>query len=134
MAIATPPHSRETLFVRVALALCVVAVIDDVAPQYARALGPLAVALLIGVAYPRLRVGARATLAIVCGMVALVAAIADNADHLTALVAGVAAAGMAIDGARRLWGERRRDGRWLVRRGLLALGAVLGVYFVVLPI
>ena len=54
MPTATPPRSRETLLVRAALALSVVAVVDDVAPQFGRALGPGVVAAVIAVTYPRL--------------------------------------------------------------------------------
>ena len=134
MPTATPPRSRETLLVRAALALSVVAVVDDVAPQFGRALGPGVVAAVIAVTYPRLPTGARATLAIVCGGIAVVAAAADGGQHLTALVAGVAGAVMAVEGVRRLWGSRRRDGHWAVRRSLLSLAAVVGLYFMVLPL
>ena len=108
--------------------------VDDVAPQFGRALGPGVAAAVIAVTYPRLPTGARATLAIVCGGIAVVAAAADGGQHLTALVAGVAGAVMAVEGVRRLWGSRRRDGHWAVRRSLLSLAAVVGLYFMVLPL
>lgn len=134
LAPPSPPRTRETWLVRGALALSVIAVIDDVAPAYWRALVPAAVAVAVAVAYPRARPGARAAAAIVCGALAVLAAAADGGQHPPALVAGVAGLVVAVDGVARLWRSRRRDGRRLLRRGLLTLAVLAAGSFVLLPV
>src|SRR5687768_16436929 len=107
-----PASSREVMGFRLALLFVAVAVLDDafvhpepgtpLSGQFLSAFVPLAIAGGLAWAYPRLRAGARATTALVCGMLALVAGIADGARHvavdrlagddLTALLAGLAGA------------------------------------------
>jgi dienelactone hydrolase len=142
--------ARETLSFRIALALIALAVLDD-AFVHAEAgrhllggLAPVAIAAALAFAYPRLRPGVRGGVAIVCGVLALVAGIADGARHvvvdgfagddLSALVAGVAGALLLGDGVARLWRSRRRDGRWVLRRTALAVAAAAVGFFVVLPV
>jgi hypothetical protein len=64
----------------------------------------------------------------------MVAAVADGAQHLTALLACLAGGALVVVGIGRLWSSRRRDGHWIVRRTLLTLGTLIATYFVLLPI
>jgi hypothetical protein len=147
----------ETVVVRGALAVIAVAVLDDAfahrepgtatGDQLASGLVPVAVAGLLAAAYPRLRPGARAAVALSCGMLALVAGIADGVRHvvidrlsgddLTAMLAGVAGVALIVTAALTLWSARRRDeprSRRYARRAAVALATVIVGFFVLLPL
>jgi uncharacterized protein len=149
--------SRETVTARLALVAIAIAVVDDafvhrepgtsVTDHLASGLLPAAAALGLAVAYPRLRPGARAAAALVCGWLAIVAGVVDglrhvlvdrlSGDDVSALLAIAAGVWLVALGAAVLWRSRRRDerpARRYARRTLVAIGAVLGVYFVVLPV
>ena len=141
---------------RVALACAAIAVVDDafVHPEPGTGAGdhlasgivPVAVAVVLALAYPRMRPGLRAGAALVCGILALTAGIADGfrhvvvdrpaGDDLTGMLAGVAGVALAALALLTLWRTRRHDERPLrryVRRTLVGFAAgVLGV-FLVLP-
>src|SRR5262245_17371741 len=160
MASVTAPRrasAREALSFRVALAVIAAAVLDDAfahpepgtgpGDHLVSAVAPVAIAAVLAWAYPRLRPGARATAAIVCGVPAVVAAIVDGVRHVavdrisgddaTVLVAGVAGLVLIVDGCRRLWCSRRLDEplpRRYARRVLVGVVAVLGGFFVVFPV
>ena len=139
---------------RVALAVIAVAVADDafahrepgttVSDHLISGLVPLAVAGALAWAYPRLRPGARASVAIVCGVLAAVAGVSDGLRHVlverlsgddaTVMLAGVVGLALVADGVRRLWRSRRREGRAWARRLVLAVAAALATFFVVLPV
>jgi fermentation-respiration switch protein FrsA (DUF1100 family) len=107
-------------------------------------MGVVAVAGAIAWAYPRLRGGARAWTAIVCGVLAIVAGVVDGLRHvlidrpagddLTTLIAGVAGIGLVIDGVLRLWRGRRRDGHVVLRRLGTGVVAATAGFFVLLPV
>jgi hypothetical protein len=130
---------REATTARAALVVVALAVVDDafvrrepgtaITDHLASGLLPAALALGLAVLYPRLRPGTRALVALVSGSLAIVAGVADGA--LLALAAGTVLLGL---GATVLWRSRRPEGRRYARRALIAAAAVLGVYFVVLPL
>jgi hypothetical protein len=148
---------RETFVVRGALLILALAVVDDafVHPEpgtgardhLASGLVPAAAAVAVAVLYPRLRVGLRATVLLVCAPVAIVAGVVDGLRHVlvdrvagddvTAMLALAAGVVLGIVGVAVLWRSRRRDdppARRYLRRALISVGAVVGAYFVVLPI
>jgi uncharacterized protein len=112
----------------------------------ASGLVPLAALALAALAYPRVRGGYRATLAILVGISGIVVGIEalhytkhvgpsdDDFSGLLAVPAGVALLGFGIVTA---WRTRRRHGG-LLRRGLrrsaIALASVIGALFVVFPL
>ena len=145
----------ETFVARAALALVAVHVADDnfVQPQPGTGAGdhlvsglvPLAVLALVAFAYPRLRAGLRATLALLLGGFGVVTGIeavyytskgkisGDDFTGLLAIASGVLLVGIGIV---TLWRTRRRDdsrARRYLRRLLLAVGAVAALYVLVLP-
>jgi dienelactone hydrolase len=146
--------AREALSFRIAMALLAIAVLDDAfvhrepgtaaADHLFSGLVPVGVAAALAWAYPRLPAGARACAEIVCGLLALVAGVADGGRHvlvdrlagddLTALVAGVAGAVLLVAGVARLWRSRRRDGHWVLRRAARTAVALLAGFFVVVPV
>jgi hypothetical protein len=105
---------RKRLSFRAALAVIVVAVVDDafVHPEpgtsagdhLASALVPPAIAVVLALTYPQLRPGLRSAAALVCNVLALTAGVVDGfrhvaidalaGDDLTAMLAGVA--GLAL--------------------------------------
>jgi uncharacterized protein len=97
-------------------------------------------------AYPRLRAGARATLAIYAGLFTAVMGIGEagyytrengpSGDDYTGLLAIPAGLLLVGIGLATLWRSRRGGSiiRRSVRRVLLAIGLLLGVYFVVYPV
>lgn len=154
---AASPRAREVTWFRVALALIAIAVLDDgfvdrepgttIDGHLVSGLVPVAVAGLVAWVYPRLRAGARAATAIVCGVLALVAGIVDGARHmavdrmsgddLTMVLSGIAGVALITAGLAGLWRARRLDeraSRRYARRALIAVVALLAGYFVVLPI
>jgi hypothetical protein len=108
---------------------------------------PVALAVLVAVAYPRLRAGARAAVALTAGALMAVAGVADGARHvvvdrlagddLTAILAGLAGVVLIALGAAVLWRTRRLDERLprrYLRRALIGAAAALAAVFVVLPV
>ena len=147
-------RDRVRLF-QVGAAVIAIAVADDafVHPEpgtsasdhLASGLIPIAIAVLAALAYPRLRVGLRACLALVFGALALDAGIVDGIRHvlintasdddLTAILGALVGAGLLGLGAVTLWDSRRLERprrRRYTRRVLEAvLAAVLTVLMVV---
>ncbi len=107
------------------------------------ALVPLALLLGAAVVHHRSRPGARAAVLLPLGALALVGggvavahatsrgASGDAWTGLPLLPAGAVLIGV---GARTLWRSRHRRGRWLVRRSLVAVGAVVVAYQLVVPV
>jgi hypothetical protein len=147
----------ETGLARIALGVGALHVVDDsfLQPQPGTSAGdhlvsglmPTALLIFAAWAYPRLRPAARATLAIGVGLFTAAMGIdeagyytrengpsGDDYTGLLAIPAGLLLIGI---GLLTLWTSRRKDGsliRRSVRRVLLALGLLVGVYFVVFPI
>ena len=146
--------TREVAGFRLALAAIGLAVLDDafLHPEPATQFGtraisglvPLAAAAALAQAYPRVRAGARAAVARICGTLALVAGIADGARHvavdglagddLTAIAGAIAGGALMADAVVRLWRTRRAEGHRYLRRGLTGVAAVLAGFLVVLPV
>ncbi|HET7554185.1 MAG TPA: CocE/NonD family hydrolase [Gaiellaceae bacterium] len=110
-------------------------------------LGPVAVLAVAAMAYPRLRPGFQAALAIVLGLFGVVAGSVEPAyygpdaglsgDDFTGLVAVAGGAALVAVGTRTAWRWRRRDDsprRRYVRRALLAVSCALAGFFVLLPL
>src|SRR6266516_6703943 len=147
---------RETTFAIAALAVIAVHLLDDsyIQPQpgttaadhLISGLVPLAALLAFASAYPRLRAGLRAAIAIPLGLLGIVAGVGEagyyslqvgpSGDDYTgflALAAGLLLVGL---GAAALWTSRRRDDRLVrryLRRLLQAAVAVVGGYVVLFP-
>ena len=147
----------ETRLFGTAMAISAIAVIDDafVDPEQGTSAGdhlasglvPVVVALLLSLAYPRLRPGLRAVVAIGCGVLALTAGVSDGfrhalldriaGDDLTAMLAGVCGAGLIALGVLTLWRSRRLDEprlRRYMRRTLIGAGAAVAGFLVVFPV
>lgn len=145
----------EVRFFELATAMFVIAVADDafVHPEPGTSAGdhlasgvvPIAIALAAAVAYPHLRAGVRAGIAVIFGALALQAGIVDGVRHIvintisgddvTACLAAGAGAGLIVLGTLTLWRTRRRNDsplRRYTRRALkLMLGAILTVFVIV---
>ena len=103
---------RDVVVVRAALIVVALAIVDDafvrpeagtsIADHLAGGLLPAAAAIGLAWLYPRLRPGARAALALVCGSLAIAAGV----TALLSLAAGVVLVGV---GVTVLWRSRRRD-------------------------
>lgn len=151
-----PPGRRERVVFTTAAALIALYVVDDGLIHREPGTSPgdhlismlVPLALLGGsVAWQRhSRAGVRATLALVWGVLALTAGIADGVRHIavdrfggddaTALLAGIAGVALLVLGAVTLWRTRRLDEhvpRRLARRTLVGVGAAIVAFFVVLP-
>jgi uncharacterized protein len=149
-------RARETLVFRLATALIGLHVLDDnfVQPQPGTAPGdhlvsglvPLALLGLAAWAYPRLRGGLRAAIALAFGVLGVTVSIealyyareigpsGDDFTGLLALPAGPLLLGL---GVVTLWQTRRTDGNraWrYARRGLLAAAAYLAAMLLLLPV
>jgi dienelactone hydrolase len=111
--------------------------------------GLVPVALLLGaaVAYPRLRPGLRAALAVVLGLLGIVMGSVEavfygrseglSGDDYTGLLAAAGGLLLVLLGTRTAWRGRRRDDSHLrryLRRALLALAWVLAGYVVLFPL
>jgi hypothetical protein len=146
----------ETIAFRLAMTAAALWVLDDaywhrepgtdVADHAVSGLLPVALAVLLAVAYPRLRAGARAVGALCAGSLMIVAGVVDGVRHVaiaepagddvSAIVAGIAGAALVALGAVTLWTSRRLDERPLrryLRRSIIGCVAVLVVFFVVMP-
>ena len=147
---------RETLVFRAAMAVVAFALVDDafVHPEIGTSAGdhlasglvPLAIAVVLALAYPRLRAGVRAAAALACGALAVTAGMVDGfrhvaidriaGDDVTVMLAGVAGVALLGLGLLVWWRTRRLDERPLrryARRTLVALAVVVAGVFVVLP-
>jgi hypothetical protein len=147
---------RERLVFRAAMAVCAIAVLDDafVHPELGTSAGdhvvsglvPVAVAVVLAVAYPRLRAGLRGALALTCAPFALTAGVVDGVrqvaldgprgDDVTALLALAAGAVLAGLGIVVLWRSRRLDRppwRRYGRRALIGVGTAVVGMFVLFP-
>ncbi len=89
------------------------------------------------------REGLRAVLALVLGVLALegfALAVADaravgvRGDDWTGFALAPAGLALVALGLALLWRSRKHGGRRLLRRGLIAAAAVLGVYWVLVPV
>jgi hypothetical protein len=147
----------ETLVFRVAMAAAVLWVLDDafwhrepgtaIGEHLVSGLVPVALAVLLTLAYPRLRPGARAVAALVSGPLMIVAGVVDGVRHVavdrlggddvTAILGGVAGVVLLVLGVAVLWRTRRLDERpprRYVRRALVAAVAAFAAIFVVMPV
>jgi fermentation-respiration switch protein FrsA (DUF1100 family) len=147
----------ETTLAVAALAVIAVHVLDDnfLQPQPGTSAGdhlvsglvPTAVLLGAAAAYPRLRAGLRATLALTLGILGIVIGVGEagyyslevgpSGDDYTGLLAIPAGALLVGVGAATLWRSRRRGEslrRTYLRRLLLLLGAAVVFLFFVFPL
>jgi len=157
VTVAASVGRRDTVVFRVALAVVVLWVLDDafVHPEAGASAGdhlssglvPTALALALGVVYPRLRPGLRAAAALVAGALATVAGVADGVRHVavdrlagddvTAVLALIAGVVLLALGFWTLWRTRRLDEprpRRYARRALTAVAAVACALYVVVPV
>jgi hypothetical protein len=118
-----------------------------VADHLASGLIPIAVLAGAAVAYPRLRPGLRAALAVVLGVLGIVMGSIEavyygpreglSGDDFTGLLSAVGGVVLVLLGIWTAWRGRRRDGsriRRYTRRALLAVAWVLGGFFVLFPL
>jgi dienelactone hydrolase len=147
----------ETTLVAAGAGTVVLHVLDDsffqpepgtsAADHLVGALVPVAIFTAAAIAYPRLRAGARAALAISLGLLGVVIGAVEpvfygpkeglSGDDFTGLLATLGGLVLVGTGAVTAWRSRRRDdGRvWRYsRRLLLGVGAALGIYFVLFPL
>jgi hypothetical protein len=146
----------ETMLARTALAVIALHVVDDsfLQPQpgtsardhLAGGLVPAGLLVLAAWAYPRLRPGARATVALLLGIFGLLTGIealyythadAPSGDDYTGLIALPAGLVLVGVGAVTLWRSRRTDdARWwrYLRRVLFAAGALVLALVVLFPL
>ena len=147
--------SKETVVARVALGLVALHVVDDsfFQPQPGTSAGdhvvsglvPVAVLALAGWAYPRMRAGFRAAIALTLGLFGIVAGVeavyytmkggpsGDDFTGFMSIAAGLVLLGV---GAATLWRTRRTDDslHWrYLRRILVAVGAVIAAYLLLFP-
>jgi len=144
-------HERYLFWTATALVLLHVLVFSFIAVQpgasrldhLPAATVSLVVAVLAMGFYPRLRPGVRAMCGLLFGVLALVGGGIAVADTLKGGPAGSdytgflllpAGLGLCSLGAWLLWVSRKRDRLRWVRRALLAVGAFLAVYWLVLPL
>jgi uncharacterized protein len=142
----------EARLFRLSVAVIAIAVADDafVHPEPGTSAGdhllsgliPIAIALSVAVAYPRLRAGLRAVVAVSFGALALVAGIADGIRHIaintisgddvTSCLSALAGVVLVALGALTLWRTRRLDERHWRRYTRRALEAAIAAVVVVL--
>jgi dienelactone hydrolase/FtsH-binding integral membrane protein len=117
------------------------------ADHIASGLIPVALLVCAAVAYPHLRAGARAILAISLGVLAIVIGSVEpvfygpdeglSGDDFTGLLAAAGGVALVVVGISTAWRSRRRDGsrvRRYLRRLLIGVAAALGIYFVLFPL
>jgi hypothetical protein len=146
----------ETVVARVALGVVALHIVDDsfLQPQPGTSAGdhlvsglvPFAIVVLAAWAYPRLRAGLRAVLALFFGIFGIVTGIeagyystkggptGDDFTGLLALAAGITLIGLAVV---TLWRSRKTGGgrTWrCVRRALLTGAGLAVVYFLMFPL
>ncbi len=112
----------------------------------ASGLVPLAILAVVGVLYPRLGAGVRASLALTVGAIAITFGVpgayslmhgSTSGDDYTGLLAIGAGAVLLVGGAVTLWKARRSSGsrgRRYLRRALAAVATVPVLLFVVFPV
>jgi len=118
-----------------------------VADHLISALVPLAILIAAALAYPRVRAGLRASIAIAIGLLGIVIGAIEPAyywskegvsgDDYTGLLAAAGGLLLVIVGLAVLWRTRRRDDSLIwryTRRALLAVAAVAGSYFLLFPL
>jgi len=148
---------RETTFALAALVVIAAHLVDDnfvqpepgtsAADHLVSGLVPLAALLAFGTAYPHLRAGVRAAIAISLGVLGIVAGVGEagyytlqvgpSGDDYTGLLAIPAGLLLVAVGGSALWKTRRTDDRRhrrYVRRLLLTALTVVGGYVVLLPL
>ena len=149
--------SAETLVALGAFGLIAVHLVDDsflqrepgtaVADHLVSGLVPLAVLAGAAVAYPRLRPGLRAVLAVVLGILGIVSGVVEAAfygpkeglsgDDFSGLVAALAGLCLVVLGVVTAWRARKLDHPLVWRYGrrlLLGLASVAGAYFLLFPL
>jgi hypothetical protein len=149
--------SAETLVALGAFGLIAVHLVDDsflqrepgtaVADHLVSGLVPLAVLAGAAVAYPRLRPGLRAVLAVVLGILGIVSGVVEAAfygpkeglsgDDFSGLVAALAGLCLVVLGVVTAWRARKLDHplAWRYgRRLLLGVAWAVGGYFVLFPL
>jgi uncharacterized protein len=146
----------ERTLVRICVGLIALHIVDDsfLQPQpgtsatdhLAGGLVPVAVLALAAVAYPRLRAGWRAVVALLLGVFGLGTAseawyytreVGASGDDYTGLLAIPAGLGLLVVGVATLWRSRRLDRRLprrYLRRALLGVGGLLVAIVVVYPL
>src|SRR6266550_2008589 len=148
---------RETAFAVAALVVIAVHLVDDnfvqpepgtsAADHLVSGLVPLIALVAFATAYPRLRAGVRAAIAIPLGVLGIVAGVGEagyytlqvgpSGDDYTGLLTIPAGLLLVGIGATTLWTTRRRDDRLhrrYPRRLLLTAAAVVGGYVVLFPL
>jgi len=146
----------EHVLVLLAISLIGLHIVDDnfLQPQPGTSAGdhlvsglvPLAILALAAWAYPRLRAGFRASIALTLGVLGIVVGVeavyymlkgglsGDDFTGLVSLTAGIVLLGTGI---ATLWSSRRTDDsrlRRYLRRSLLFIGGLAAVYLVMLPL
>lgn len=147
----------ETTIVLAGLALIALHVLDDsffqpepgtsTADHLVSALVPLTIVFGAAFAYPRLRPGLRAALAIVLGVLGIVTGSIEAAfygpkeglsgDDYSGLIAALSGLALVVLGAVTAWRTRKRDRplAWRYgRRFLLAVAWAIGLFFVLFPL
>jgi hypothetical protein len=104
---------------------------------------PLVLLAAVVCLYPRLRAGARGTIAVALGLLALAGAgpavahtreVGPTGDDWTGVLLLPAGIALCAVGAATLWRSRKPHGRRHLRRALLAGAAALGAFWLVLPV
>ena len=106
-------------------------------------LAPLALLVAACGAFWLSRAGLRAVVSLLLGILALegsALAVADaravgaRGDDWTGFALAPAGLTLVVLGVVLLWRSRKRQGRWLLRRSLIGAAALLGVYWLVIPV
>jgi hypothetical protein len=153
MSVAARSGSRELqLFTAAVLAVTVHTVADSFvalepgvqpADHLPRGLVTLALLAACAALFVRARPGIRAVLALALGVLALegfalavarASAVGPSGDDWTGFVLGPAGTVLVALGVLLLWRSRHRHGRTYLRRLLVAAVAVLGAYWVLVPV